>query len=375
LNLLIQEMKKYLFSIPVALLSFLICNPAAAQVNNVGELLRSGAEDSNLLLENYLRPYSNGFGAGLNTGWNNSARPYRTLGFDLRVNASLAFVPLADETFDVARLEPQFQNLELFSSSGITPTVAGGDDVAGARVGQQFTNPISGESEELYSFELPQGTGFPMVPSPMIQGTIGIPNDTDISLRLVPSIAVPDVDGQVNLYGIGVKHGLNQWIPGGAVMPIDISMQFGYTQFNFDIETRVQPQSGTDIRNDYDASEWENQRIELKTSGYTANLLVGRSLPVLSLFAGVGFQASTTEIGAKGSFPLTVPNENYHPSDSPEPKAIEALVDPLNVSMNGTNSIHALAGFRVRLGFFAISGSYTISDYPVANVGLGFSMR
>lgn len=368
-------MKKYLFSIPFALLSLLICNPANAQLNNVGEMLRGGVEDSNLLLENYLKPYSNGFGAGLNTGWNNSARPYRTLGFDLRVNASLAFVPMADETFDVARLEPQFQTLELFSSSGITPTVAGGDEASGARVGQMFTNPQTGDYEELYSFELPQGTGFPMVPAPMIQGTIGIPSDTDISLRLVPKIAVPNADGQFSLYGIGAKHGLNQWIPGGAVMPIDISIQFGYTQLNFDIDTEVRPESGNDTRNNYDASEWDNQRFELKSSGYTANLLVGRNLPIISLFAGVGMQSSTTEIATKGSYPITVPNENFHPSDSPEPKAIEALVDPLNLSMDGANSIHALAGFRLRLGFIAISGSYTISDYPVANVGVGFSMR
>jgi len=368
-------MKKYLFSAPFVVLSFLLCNPANAQLNNMGEFLRGGMEDSSLLLENYLRPYSNGFGAGLNTGWNNTARPYRTLGFDLRVNMSLAFVPKAGQTFDVARLEPQFRNLELFSPSGITPTVAGSDDAAGARVGQMYINPQTEEQEELYSFELPQGTGFPMVPAPMIQGTIGIPNDTDISLRLVPSISVSGEDGQVSLFGIGAKHGLNQWIPGGAVMPIDISIQVGYTQFNFDVNTDVRPETGNDIRNDFDASEWDNQRIELKASGYTANLLVGRNLPIISLFAGVGMQSSTMDIVTKGSFPMTAPNDDFHPTESPEPKAITALVDPVNVSVEGSNSIHALAGFRLRLGFIAISGSYTISDYPVANVGVGFSMR
>ncbi|CAN5432915.1 hypothetical protein BH23BAC3_BH23BAC3_02070 [soil metagenome] len=371
----IIQMKKYLFSFLFVFTSFLVSIPASAQVNSIGELMRGGIEDSNLLLENYLKPYTNGFGAGLNTGWNNSARPYRTLGFDLRVNASLAFVPVADEVYDVARIEPQFTNLELFSTSGITPTIAGEDEVAGARVGQMFTHPGTGEREELYSFELPQGTGFPMVPTPMIQGTVGIPNDTDISLRLVPSVSVPNAEGQVSLFGIGAKHGLNQWIPGGKVMPIDISLQFGYTQFNFDIEAEMQPESGADIRNDFHPSEWEDQRIELKSSGYTANLLIGRNLPILSVFAGVGFQSSTMEIITKGSYPITAPNINYDPGTSPEPKAIEALVDPIDISFEGDNSVHALAGFRVRLGFIAISASYTISDYPVANVGIGFSMR
>lgn len=367
-------MKKFLFSFLIVFTSFLASNSASAQVNSIGELMRGGIEDSNLLLENYLKPYTNGFGAGLNTGWNNSARPYRTLGFDLRVNASLAFVPAADKVFDVARIEPQFQQLELFSESGITPTIAG-DDVTGARIGQMYTHPGTGEREELFSFELPRGTGFPLVPTPMIQGTVGIPNDTDISLRLVPSISVPNADGQVSLFGIGAKHGLNQWIPGGKVLPIDISLQAGYTQFNFDIDANVQPESGSDIRNDFDAGEWENQRLELKSSGYTANLLFGRNLPIVSVFAGVGFQSSTMKIITKGSYPITAPNASYDPETSPEPKAIEALTDPVDISFEGENAVHALAGFRVRLGFIAISGSYTISDYPVANVGVGFSMR
>lgn len=368
--------KKYFLLLPLLLFSFALGQKANAQVNNVGELIRGGLEDSNLLLENYLKPYTNGFGANLNTGWNNSARPYRTLGFDLRLSATLAFVPSSDEAFDVAHLEQHFQQLELFSPSGITPTIAG-DDVSGARVGQMYTHPVTGQQDELFSFELPQGTGVPIVPAAMIQGTIGIPNDTDISLRLVPSVTSPNVDGQVSLFGIGAKHGLNQWIPGGTVLPIDISLQVGYTRFNFDIETNVRPESETDnnIRDDYSADEWNDQRFELSSSGYTANLLVGRNLPILSVFAGVGFQSSTTEIATKGSYPVTVPNENFDPDSSPQTKAIEALVDPFNISVDGDNSIHALAGFRIRLGFIALSGSYTISDYPVANVGIGISMR
>lgn len=365
-------MKKFLHSILVLGFTLLAFSPVKAQVNDVGELLRGGLSDSNLLLENYLKPYANGFGADLNTGWNNSARPYRTLGFDVKVSAALAFVPTRDKSFDVAAL--QFQELELFSSSGITPTIAG-DNVTGAQLGKMYENPITQQQEELFSFNLPKGTGFPLVPAPMIQGTVGLISDTDVSLRVVPSISAANVDGQVSLYGFGVRHGLNQWIPGGTTLPIDLSVQVGYTRFNFDIETNVQPESGTDIRNDFDASEWDGQQFELQTSGFTGNLLVGRNLPIISVFAGVGFQSSTTDIITKGSYPVTVPNEQFDPASSPQPKAIDRIVDPFNLSISGDNSIHALAGFRVRLGFIALSGSYTISEYPVANVGIGISMR
>lgn len=367
-------MKKIL-SVPVLLISsFLFFSNANAQVNDVGNLLRSGIEDSNLLLENYLKPYTNGFGANLNTGWNNSARPYRTFGFDVRVNAALAFIPTSDEFFDVAVLEPQFQQIELFSSSGITPTVSG-ESSNRAVIGRTFTNPSNGQQEELFSFELPDGTGFSYAPSPMIQATVGLIKDTDVSLRLVPAVSTPSVDGQVSLFGFGAKHGINQWIPGGALLPVDLSVQIGYTKFSFDLQTDVQPESGSDIYNSYGPSKWENQEIALESSGFTTNLLVGKSLPILSVFAGVGFQSSTTDVIARGSYPVTVPNSNYNPSTRPESKAIEAIIDPINISVDGSNSVHALAGFRIRLGFIALSGSYTISDYPVANVGVGLSFR
>jgi hypothetical protein len=102
---------------------------------------------------------------------------------------------------------------------------------------------------------------------------------------------------------------------------------------------------------------------------------VGKSLPILSVFAGLGFQSSTSDVSASGSYPITVPNEEYNGTTRTETKAVEAITDPINISVDGSNSVHALVGFRLRLSIIAISGSYTISNYPVANVGVGLSFR
>lgn len=367
-------MKKLLIVPFLTFLMFFSVDETRAQVGNVGDLVRSGVDDSNLLMKSYLEPYVNGFGANLNTGWNNSARPYKKFGFDLRINAAIAFIPTSDEFFDIGALQSQFQEVEVLNGVDFTPTVAGESDTR-AIIGRTFTNPSTGQQEELFSFELPDGTGFGYAPTPMVQATVGLIKDTDISLRLVPTVNTPDVDGQVSLFGIGAKHGLNQWIPGGDLLPVDLSVQVGYTKFDFNIQAEVNPETGSDIYNSFNASEWEGQEIVLKSSGYTANLLVGKSIPIVSVFGGVGFQSSTTDIAANGSYPLTVPNENYNPTTRPEPKAVESVTDPIDISVEGSNSVHALAGFRVRFGFIAISGSYTLSNYPVANVGVGLSFR
>lgn len=365
----------------IILLSTLFCiaifpaQKVYAQLGDLGEIVRAGKEDANILMENYLKPYTNGFGADLNSGWNNTAKPYSTLGFDVRINGAFAIVPSSDEIFDVAELEEHhFQELELLSSSGISPTVAG-DNVQGVEVGKTFVNPTTGLEDELFSFRLPGGTGFPFVPAPMVQATAGVINDTDVSLRFIPTVNTPDVDGQVSLFGFGAKHGVNQWLPAGTVLPVDLSVQFGYTQFNFDLDVDVDPESGDDIRNDYSPSNWDEQNIEMKSSGYTVNLLAGKSLPVVSIFGGLGFQSSTMDIKTNGSYPVTVRNPDHSFNDDTRSKAIAEIVDPINISVDGDNSIHGLAGFRFRFGVFAVSGSYTISNYHVANLGVGVSFR
>lgn len=369
-------MKRFLLTLPLLLFIILFsAKDSHAQFDNVGEILRGGANDANLLLENYITPFANGFGADLNTGWSNSARPYRTLGFDIRVNAAAAFVPSSDEFFDVADLEPRFDQLELFSS-GITPTVSGTDDGPTARLGQTYTNPMTGQEEELFSFDMPRGTGISFVPAPMVQATVGVIRSTDVTLRVLPTITLPETDGgQFNMFGLGVKHGLNQYIPGGRVLPVDLSAQIGFTRINFDVPVTVNPEENGDIRNDFDESNWEGQNVGMAANAYTVNLLVGRNLPILSVFAGVGFQSSTTSLKAEGAFPITVPNEDFDGFTDTRTRAIDEIVNPVDMDIDGANSVHALAGFRVRLGFLAVSGSYTVSKYPVANVGVGLSFR
>ena len=368
-------MKRLLLLLPILLLVFFPQKQAYAQFDDMAEILRGGANDSNLLFEKYVSPYAVGLGANLNTGWNNSARPYRTLGFDLKLSAALAFVPGSDELFNVEDLVPQFQELELFSESGLTPTVAGSDDIARANLGKTFINPATGQEEELFDFTMPRGSGWSLVPTPMVQATVGLIRDTDLSLRFVPTISVPDSDGEFNLFGFSVKHGINQYLPGGTVLPIDLSVQFGYTKLNLDLPTRVDPESGGDIRDDFAASNWDGQNIELGASAYNVNLLVGRNLPLIAVFAGVGYQSSNTYVKANGAFPVTVVNEQYDGVNDARPRAIEEIVNPIDFDIDGRNSVHALAGFRVRLGFIALSASYTVSEYPVANVGVGLSFR
>ncbi len=357
------------------LISLAGVNTATAQFDDAGEILRSGTNDANLLLQEYLKPFANGFGADLNSGWINTAKPYSKLGFDLRISAGIAIVPTGDRSFNVDELN--FENLERVDGPSEAQT-AFGEDVQGPEMGVFGTNPFTGLREEITRFTMPEGTGYPYVPAPMIQGTVGIIKDTDISIRYMPTVTVEDIN--TSLFGFGVKHGLNQWLPGGSVLPVDLSVQLGYTNLTSDFGFEVNPEEGQDIYNPYagNPSLWDNQALELEASGFTGNLLVGKNLPIISVYGGIGFQTSSLTLKSPGSYPVTVFNEDFDPTDSSEEtreKIIERLDEPIDLSFDGSNSVHAMAGFRLRLSLLTISGSYTLSNYPVANIGVGISFR
>lgn len=374
LKKILQRLTAFFVS-ALLLISFTGVQTANAQLGDTGDILRSGAADANLLLQEYLRPLGSGFGADLNSGWFNSGSPYKTLGFDLRVNVAVSIVPTGDREFNIDDLT--FQNIERVGGPASSQT-AFGDDIAGSEIGIFGTNPLSGQREEITRFTMPEGLGYPYVPAPMIQATVGIIKDTDVSLRFTPSVEIDDFS--LNLFGIGVRHGLNQWLPGGALLPVDLSVQAGYTKLNSNFGFDLQPDTGQDIYNPFSSTPtlWDDQKIDFEATGFTGNLIVGKTLPIISVYGGVGFQTSNVTILSPGSYPITSFNPNYNPNSTAEntrEKIIERLDEPINISYDGSNSIHAMAGFRVRLAILTISGSYTLSNYSTANVGIGLSFR
>lgn len=354
--------------------------PVQAQVSEASEILRSSATDANLLLQNYFRPIGKGFGPNLNSGWVNSAKPYRPFRFDIRVDATVANVPLADEVFDLAEIGLS-SDVEIIGNS-VTSTAVGDRAGPTLRRTDAVTDPSTKENieTEVFSFEMPEGYGIALVPAPMAQITIGFIKDTDLTFRFIPTIDVPGVDDlEAGLIGFGFKHGINQWLPGGEKLPIDLSLQFGFTNFDAEIDFEVFPEAGPNdpvIDNPYDNSVWEDQRAVLKTSAFTGNLLIGKTFPVLSLWAGVGMQSSTFSVKTPGAFPAIIQNDSYEQNPQTEkPFIIERIDDPVEFDIAGANTIHAMGGVRIRLTILTFSGSYTLSSYDVASVGVGLSLK
>ena len=201
-----------------------------AQFGQLGNVMSAGQDDAEKIFKAYLSPYANGIGAGLSTGWYNTAKPHKLGGFDVTVSFNLAMIPSADQNYDANELElGDADNGITVSIDGDKSPTAAGKKNPGQEVTYYQDVPVIG-GVPIAQFNLPKGTGFPYTPIPMIQAGIGLVKETELNFRYSPDIEWGN-GSKVGLWGIGLKHGLKQWIPALNKLPVfDLTLQGGYTR-------------------------------------------------------------------------------------------------------------------------------------------------
>lgn len=360
--------KSSLKSILFLFLAITIAPPLQAQLFDSGQILRAGTEDANLLLKEYLKPFGGGFGADLNSGWFSSAKPLKKFGFDLRVTAAASFIPPKDRFFDVTQLD--LNTVRRLEGPVETPTAFGDENIQTSTLGATYFNSETNQREELFSFDMPEGSGYHFVPAPMAQFSFGLPGHTQVTLRYTPTITI-ESEYEFNILGIGGMVGLNPLLFNDT-LPIDLSLQAGLMDLNANAHFEVRPKDDTDVENSYPDSNWDGQGVEFDTKTFATNLLAGKQFSALSLFAGVGYQYASTKIKTYGSYPIVVPNDN---SSSEQTQEIQSVDDPINFTLDGANTVHILGGFELKVSFISISAAYTLAEYPTLRAGVGITFR
>jgi hypothetical protein len=299
--------------------------------------LQAGLDDAALLTNAYLAPAAAGFGAGLNTGWVGAARPLKRFGFSVRVGAALAAIPGGDQRFTVSDADLELVTLAN-PGIGSSPTVGGGDGDA------TYVLDLPGG---LGQVEMPQGTGLPYAPAPVVQGSVGIGFGTELMVRFVPQIDAIDEYGSVDLLGFGAKYDLSDALL--KKLPINLTLMANYT--SLDIEANLD----------------EGQQLEWSNTAWSLNVLAGKTFSVLSLYAGGGLESSSSDVAFKGTYDVTV--------ETPQGPRTEQLTDPFDLSFDGRNTLRGVAGLRLRLTPLALYAEGTLATYSSLTVGAGLSFR
>ena len=319
-------MKKLLFT----LLSGLIGLSSFGQTQNI---LAGDIAQGKKLIEAYFTPMTEGFGAGLNSGWYNTAKPHSLGGFDLTFTLNTVIIPNSGKTFNIedaggTTFTSTANNAStIFGSSNVTP--------------MEYKNYTSVELPDGgITFNMPGGLKTPAIPLPMIQAGIGLIKNTAIDIRYMPMLNVGD-NINVNLFGVGVKHDLLQWIPGiGDAIPMSLSLQAGYTSLNTELKIL-------------------EQKVSLKTKATTINLVASKKLLMVTGYVGLGYNSATTTFATDANFDLG---------------GIQ-FDEKVEIAFESNNNLRTNIGLRLNMAVVTIQADYTFAEYPTATLGLGVSLR
>ena len=316
-------MKKYLFSLLASFIGF--------TSNGQESIIRSDIAQGEKLIEAYFTPMAESFGAGLNNGWFNTAKPHSLGGFDLTFTVNTVIIPSSAKTFNI-----KDAGGNIFTSSDAEASTIFGD-------ADETEISYYHDGIKVTDFDMPGGFKTPVIPLPMIQAGIGLIKNTAIDIRYMPMLNVGSKEEsiKVNLFGVGLKHDVLQWIPAiGDAIPMSLSLQGGYTSLNTELKI-------------------SGQEVSLKTKATTINLVASKRLLMVTGYAGVGYNSSTTTFATDANFDLGGVQFN----------------EKVEVPFESNNNLRANVGLRFNITLVTIQADYTFAEYPTATLGLGVSLR
>jgi hypothetical protein len=352
----------------IAIASLSITSTANAQAD-VAELLKAGVDDASKLVEAYTTPFFRGFGAGLNGGWYNTAKPHGLGRFDVTFNLNACMVPTEDQTYDALSLG--FTKLSLANPANhIGQTLAGEVTPSNNPIYVLKTDnptlPAGNNAIELARFDAPPGAGLPFSGAPTVQLAIGLIKNTEVMVRYIPTIALGD-QGDIGLIGFGLKHDIKQWIPVISKMPFDMSAYFGYTKMDLALGLDLKAEAGTPNASGNNGV-YADQAMNLQTKATTMGLILSKKLAVLTVFGAANYQTSKTTLSLDGDFPLNSVNATTGAEE------IIKISNPVNFTVDGANGMTCTVGARLKLLILTFQGAYTFGKYPMVTAGMGINI-
>jgi len=165
----------------------------------------------------YIKPLVNGIGANMNRGWYHSAKIPKN-GIRLRIGLVAMIAPFMDKdkTFE-AETEGTFTPQQTAEASTV--------------VGSEKSVSVNGTGGTTYIFS--GGLDMNAIPFAAPQITVGAIMGTEATLRLFNSswlnMGGDSEMGDISLFGIGVRHNINQYIP---LCPVDIAAGVFYQKIS-----------------------------------------------------------------------------------------------------------------------------------------------
>jgi hypothetical protein len=341
-------MKNLIFSILTLSLSVTSVN--AQLFDGIENILLTSTEDARILAEGYTAPIGKTLTYALNSGWATSAKTHKKLGFGLTIGGAAPFVPDVDQVFTPTGLT------SLSVPSGSLSTVFGerGDQ----ELNFSFSESVLGneiEYEGKLSFpgglkdELSLGT----VPAPIVQASVGVVFDTDLLVRFIPTM---EMQGSTfSLMGFGLKHNIMQYFGPLDKLPLNVSVLAAISKASFEYDLSDSTFGGNST----------NRKMTFEADTFTIQALASIDLPIISAFAGLGYNAGDSQFNVSGDYSIDYGITGIGP---------RILKDPISIASDASG-VMGIVGARLNLLFVKIFTNYTIQEYNTLTAGISFNFR
>ena len=153
----------------------------------------------------------------------------------------------------------------------------------------------------------------------------------ELMIRYLPPLDFQDY-GELTFWGVGLKHSIDQYIP---LLPIDIAVQGAYQSFSV------------------------GDLVDI--TSFAVNAHASKTILMWTLYGGIGFEETTLKA-----------KYEYQP---PDIEGISPDAVDVDFEIKGDNNYRMTVGFRYAIiPFVHLNADYTISNYQVITLGLGFSL-
>lgn len=338
--------------------------PSVAQTG-FEQLIKVGPADATRLVEAYGKPLLKGLGLGMNSGWAHSAQTLKPLRFDIKVTGTAVVVPADDRTFDVTGIGLSSNIRPADPGKVFTPSFSGSTDIYGPEM-----TVFDANNNELISFELPPGVLESFVPTPQVQVTMGLPGNTDVTVRVAPKIRLGKHFGSVSLIGLGLKHNIiRDFVPAENEVPFDLALGIGYSRLSYKKSLKVLPIEGSVPQDAGQPDDFTSQELFGDFDNYMFQVLLSKQFSILTPYASLGYNISSTRLGLRGNYPIV-------DGISDDNKIVyKNYTDPIAIERTFMQDFRFDAGLQIRLPILRIFASYGFAQgYRMINAGVGIGI-
>lgn len=350
-----RTMKKILAISAVGILTFL----ANGQTIDNQKIADDFKFNLNNYIGNYLRPFSEGFGAAGGLGWQIPHNKKTKFSIHVAPVVGASLLPHDYKSFDFNTMPKR--ELELANpSDNILPTMAGGTTnnrliyyltySDGTRIYDPLRNKYATAEIDALS-----GLNLPVVGIPTIgtQAGIWLPFHTGVAVRYFPKLAFGDAS--IGQFGFSLQHDVASWFQ----LPVEVIIGFNQQRLNFVVNRPFEDYS-------------EDNTFIFTSSSKGFDLTLAKYLGIVKPYIQISSFHLKNVLKLEGEFEYEYDDFiGLPPTQTAQMNFV--VKDPIDIQSDKT-FFNVGGGLFINLGIFFIHGQYMFGEFKNASVSTGFKI-